>query len=392
MKRLDFGLQAAFSDLNQRVHDADFLRDFPETGGNFVKHPRRGADYWYFRSTNLQTGKRQERYVGPDSNPEIRERVERFHQIRTSALERSELIGALVSVGIPEPDFLTASVVNALAREGFFRLRGVMVGTVAFNTYPGLVGFIPDKSFQTGDVDFAQDHGISFYIDDKVGSVLEALQAIDSSFRPVPSLKDLFRSSQFVNKNEYKVEFLVPNRGSDEHTGRLTTMPALSDAKAQPLRYLDYLIQNPVRSTMMFAGGIGVLVPQPARYAVHKMLVSVQRQDIDKAKKDLAQAAFLIEAMSQSAPQKLAEAWLNAWDRGPRWRENMSAGLRRLETTDPGIAQMLRGNTEKFGSLLLGRKITEADFSADVSVSSSHRSEPAEPADPAPVLESGPMP
>lgn len=77
----------------------------------------------------------------------------------------------------------------------------------------------------------------------------------------------------------------------------------------------------------MHGGGVGVVVPMPARYAVHELIVSIIRQDQDKALKDAAQAAFLIEALSASGPNRLAEAWTNAWQRRPAWRQHLSAGL-----------------------------------------------------------------
>lgn len=348
MKKLDFGLQGAFSDLNQRTHDTEFLRDFPPNG-SFVKEKRDGKDYWYYRSYDRLTGKRSAKYAGPDSNEEVRNRVEKFQAIKADYQSRADLVGALVNIGFPAVDFFTGRIVEELGKAGFFRLRGVLVGTVAFNTFPGLVGALPGRTFQTGDVDFAQDHGISMSIGESMDPVLDVLQSVDQSFRPVPTLKDAFRASQFLNDRGYKVEFLVPNRGSDENAGRLTPMPALGGAAAQPLRYLDFLIQKTTRSTLMHGAGVGVVVPHPARYAVHKLIVAVERLDENKAGKDLAQAAFLVEALAQSGPDRLAEAWTDAWQRGPSWRQRLSVGLERL---DEQSRALLKESVVKFAPML----------------------------------------
>ncbi|NHK27197.1 hypothetical protein FF098_004690 [Parvularcula flava] len=68
--------------------------------------------------------------------------------IRLSAAKRSKtakgrkptpiagkaIIRALKAAGLPEPDGLTGAIIEALAAAGVFRLRGVLVGTVAFQT------------------------------------------------------------------------------------------------------------------------------------------------------------------------------------------------------------------------------------------------------------------
>lgn len=326
MKRLDFALQQTFADLNQRTHEADFIDKFPPSG-SFQKRSIKNREYWYHYRYDAETGKHATKYVGPDSDPEIRRLVDEFKSIKDITEERADVVRALTSIGFPQPDHITGQVVDALARASLFRLRGVLIGTVAFNCYPGLVGAFPPKAFQTGDVDFAQDHGISISVGESTDNIIEILQAIDPSFRPVPSLRSPTQFYQFMNKRSYKVEFLVPNRGSDDHSDGLTKMPALAGVAAQPLRYLDYLIQEPVRSTMMYAAGIGVTVPSPARFAIHKMIVGVTRPTEEKSSKDLAQSTFLIEALAESAPNRLSRAWYDAWERGPAWREHLTEAL-----------------------------------------------------------------
>jgi hypothetical protein len=81
----------------------------------------------------------------------------------------------------------------------------------------------------------------------------------------------------FQNAKGYRVEFLTGNRGSDECTGKPSPMPALGGASAENLRFLDYLIYDPVRTVLLFREGVSVLVPAPERYAVHKLIVSSRR-------------------------------------------------------------------------------------------------------------------
>ncbi|GLS31006.1 hypothetical protein SAMN04488498_11481 [Mesorhizobium albiziae] len=232
------------------------------------------------------------------------------------------------------PDRLTGDVVEAMATAGIFRLRGVLVGTVAFQTYAGHLGVrLPGASLQTGDADFAQHYSISSSVEDSLPPILEILRSVDPTFREIPHRSDPLRVTQFQNASRYKVEFLTPNRGSDDYTDNASPMPALGGASAQPLRFLDFLIHEPIRTVMLHRSGVPVTVPSPQRYAVHKLIVASRRQSdpngIAKREKDIYQASLLVEALHATRRQDdLAEVFAEAWGRGQHWREAIQKGLR----------------------------------------------------------------
>ena len=349
MKWLDHATQTVFADLNQRVLDAAFDADYPENG-SFSRRTIKGRDYWYYTGYEPLSGTKIRKYVGPAADAAITARAEAFGRIKVALRARLDAVRMLRAAGLPAPDGLTGAVVEKLGKAGFFRLRGVLVGTVAFQTYPGLVGARPDGYLQTGDVDLAQDHGISVGIDESVNDILGRLQEVDASFREVPTMADRTRASMFRNAGGFQVEFLVPNRGSDDHAGKLTAMPALGGAAAQPLRYLDFLIRNPVRSVLLHGGGVAVNVPAPERFAIHKLIVATQRQNREKSAKDIGQAGFLIEAMSRFRKLDLADMWIEAWQRGPKWREALTRGRDLLpsEASKP-LAEAVAGSAGEFG-------------------------------------------
>ena len=195
----------------------------------------------------------------------------------------------------------------------------------------------------TGDVDFAEFHAVSMLIQDTMPAMLETLRAVDPTFREKPHLSRQ-STTAYVNQAGFSVEFLTPNRGSDDQVGRPPKMPALGGAFAQPLRYLDFLIHNPVQSVLLHKGGIAVTVPAPERYAVHKLIVAVLRHDHPlgnaKSRKDITQAGLLIEALTLNSRQAdLGFVWMEGWDRGPHWRERLTAGRKRL---NPEQTKLLR--------------------------------------------------
>jgi hypothetical protein len=123
---------------------------------------------------------------------------------------------------------MTGQVVEGLAKAGFFRLRGVLVGTVAYQCYSAVLGTHLDAvAIQTGDAGFAQFHDMSVAIKDSMPPILEVLRQTDPTFRDVPSQVDGGASTQFVSRGNCKVEFLTPNQWSDDQERKPVQMPAL---------------------------------------------------------------------------------------------------------------------------------------------------------------------
>lgn len=334
MKVIDPAYGVLYSELAQRALDAAFSSDFA-IEGRFVSQAVDGRRYWYFDTAKDSGSGKRRRYVGPVDDPEIHRRVEAFRDLKADHRARRKLVATLIREAyLPRPDAMTGDVVQALAEGGFFRLRGVLVGTVAYQTYGPLLGVrLPQAGLQTADADFAQFHAVSAAVKDEMPPMLELLRKVDPTFRDVPHAHDSRRSTAFVSRSGFRVEFLTPNTGSADYDGAPAPMPALGGAAAQPLRFLDFLIHEPVRAVLLHGSGVPVLVPAPERFGVHKLiLASRRRMDGDsgaKSLKDLQQASSLIEALiSRRRGDALSEAYAEAWARGPAWRTAIASSLR----------------------------------------------------------------
>ena len=338
MDEISISSQSMFAELLQRCLDGEFDEAFPEQG-SFVRRRRDTRYYWYYRWD--ANGSKHERYVGPVTDKSITDRVHRFADIKSDYRQRREMVRALIATRLPAPDAVAGSVVEALWKAGFFRLRGVLVGSLAYQCYAGPLGIrLAAASVRTDDADFAQFWGISENIGESMEHPLKVLQTVDPTFKEVPDVNDPFVTSRYRTKTGYKVEFLTPNRGSDDHQGKPAKMKSLAGAGAQPLRHLEFLIHQPERSVMLMNGGIPVTIPRAERYAVHKVIVAVERRDQIKAQKDIVQAGTLIMATAKRRPLELGEAWIEAWNVGPRWREKLDAG--RLRLAESQRSELLR--------------------------------------------------
>ncbi len=342
MVRVSLSLQTMYADLVQRGLDAEFDQQFDE-GGQFLLKQRNSRSYFYYQG--YDGGRRVQKYVGPADDPALRGRVERFRAIKADAAERRRIVAALVAGGLPAADPLAGDILDALWRAGVFRLRGVLVGTAAFQAYPALLGVrLPAAQMRTGDIDIAQFHSISVLVEDSLPPILEVLRGVDPSFRSMPHMADPIRSTRFVNGAKLEVEFLTPNRAGDDKQGKPAMMPALGGAAAEPLRFLDFLIYQPVRAVLLHRAGVPVVVPAPGRFAVHKLIVASRRRrdpvGMVKAAKDVAQAGTLFAALGETRRGfEVGEAWAEAWKRGPSWREALADGRSRLSAGPAAVLE-----------------------------------------------------
>lgn len=344
MKHLDHAYQTLYAELAQRVLDAAFSSDFA-VEGRFVTQDSGGRRYWYFDVAKPEGGKHR-RYVGPVDDDEISARVSAFKDLKADYRARRKLVSTLVREAyLPRPDAMAGEIIKALAGAGFFRLRGVLVGTAAFQTYSAILGVrLSHTALQTADADFAQFHSISVAVDDAMPPVLETLHAVDPTFRELPHPADGRHTTAYACRSGFRVEFLTPNTGSADHDGVPARMPALGGASAQPPRFLDFLIYQPVRAALLHDGGVPVLVPAPERFAIHKLIVAERRlrdrNGTAKSDKDRLQAKILIEALIELRRNAdLAEAYAQASGRGPAWRQ---AIRRSLATFDDDTRESIR--------------------------------------------------
>lgn len=306
--------------------------------GTVEVRERNGRHYLYERyriGTDMKA-----RYVG-EATPELMERVARAEALREATKARAEhrarLVRVLRAEGLTPVDGETGSLLLAFERIGLFRLGGTLVGTGAFALYEGELGvrFPREDLAQTGDLDIASFRKLSVALGDRVTEPVHKALA-ELSFEPAPAGLEprIWRWRQTTRQT--LVEFLTP-AFEDEGVHEL---PALG-VSAQALRYLDYLIAEPIKAVALYRSGVLVQVPRPERYAIHKLIVADRRKggpDALKAGKDRAQAAFLVEVLAQERPDDLRDAWEDARSRGPKWRERIDRTLSRMPETAARLA------------------------------------------------------
>ena len=315
---------AAYHDLLRSLQDdaASEIRGTP------TRVERKGRIYWY-DSYRVGSDVRK-RYIGEDSE-ELRARIEQHKTLKAASdgrrKNRTRLVRLLRAEGFLSLDAATGSLLSALTASGVFRLGGTVVGTHAFRLYEGELGIRLgfDMTAQTDDIDIASFTRLSLVLEDAASPPLEKVFK-DLSFAPQPSVQPGKTWRWKQTRGDTLVEFLTPSFDAEEGLHRLAAL----GVDAQALHHLNYLIAEPIKAAVTYRSGVLVQIPQPDRYAIHKLIVASRRrggEDASKSEKDRRQAGFLIQVLAADRPDELKEAYEDALSRGPKWRDRISASL-----------------------------------------------------------------
>jgi hypothetical protein len=321
---------AAYHDLLRSLQD-DVASDIRGTPTRVERNDR---VYWY--DTYRVGSDVRKRYIGEDSD-KLRTRIDKHQHLKNETEERrrnrTRLVRILRAEGFLGLDGANGSLLSAMATSGVFRLGGTIVGTHAFRLYEGELGVRLDfdMTAQTDDIDIASFTRLSLALEDAASPPLEDVFK-DFSFAPQPSMQEGKTWRWKQTQGDTLVEFLTPSFDAEEG---LRSLAALG-VDAQSLHHLNYLIAEPIGAAVTYRSGVLVQIPQPERFAIHKLIVADRRRsgaNALKSDKDRRQAAFLIQVLAEDRPDELKHAYEDALSRGRKWRERIEASLGRMPDT-----------------------------------------------------------
>ncbi len=333
-ERLSIETQTLHAELMERLCVKEAQRNIGALDGTFTVKKINGHDYAYFLHY-LPGGRRVNISLGRMSTA-IEELIAEHREGRIDNTEDvigvRELSAQIKAGNAATVDVSTARIIRELEAGGVFRVGGILVGTLAFACLGNLLGVVWDRTtLVTRDVDFAFERSVSIAVPNVSTDIPKAIESLRMGFFPIPQLNFKQPSTSFaVRKSPLRIDLLTPKTGrqSEEpvHISRLK-------AAAQPLSYLGYLFEDPVRGAVINGEATLVLLPQPIRYALHKLIVSQEREAVAEAKKhkDLWQSFQLLSFLEQNHPQDIEPAWMNFIGRGSKWGRKAVAGLNMME-------------------------------------------------------------
>lgn len=328
-------IQTLYAELSERLSAYETARSFSSLKGSFATKRVSGSDYWYFKTSEMAEGQR-EYSVGPDT-PATRSVIEAYKAGR-AAVEGIEsgiarLCAMLRQGGAMLTDTVSAKVLSGLGSAGVFRIGAVLVGTHAFIALGNVLGIRWQSGLRTADIDILASPVLEVAIGQIEADLPATLESLNMGFLPVPGLDSRKPETSFkVRGKTLRVDLLTPARGRRD--GEPIRIPRLK-ASAKPLEFLDYLMEAPVTAPIINGGATMVNIPDPARFALHKLIVSVDRSIVmqSKASKDRQQAAEMIEILMQDRPGDIELAMRSINRRSKGWRTKCRNGLSRLPDT-----------------------------------------------------------
>jgi hypothetical protein len=191
---------------------------------------------------------------------------------------------------------------------------------------------------RTQDVDIATsaERDIDVAVPDLQADVPAVLDSLKMGFLPVPPLDPKHPSTSFkVRGQSIRVDLLCPARGDDDRPISIGRF----QASAQPLRFLDYVLDSPDRAVVLNGGATLVNVPRPARVALHKLIVAAVRPATwqTKVDKDLGQAMALLDVLVEDRPGDITLAWNDLAAKGATWKRPFRAGLLAAKARNPTL-------------------------------------------------------
>ncbi len=336
-------LYAELRELTLAVGTGAHLGNMP---GSVVRKTLKGATYLYYQHRDL-AGRTRQVYLGPDDSRTAKLAADLAHRAGTSAdLRRvDELPAAFIAAGGNVLQHAPLRVLQGFADAGVLQPgigQGVLVGTHAFNLLGNLLGVRWASQMQTQDIDIAGEADIDIAVARPETSAPDVLDRLGMGFIPVPTLDPRLPSTSFrVRGQELRGDLLAPLTGKPRATPIF--VPAFN-APAQPLRFLDYLLVDPVPVVATGQRTLLLLnVPAPERFALHKLLVSESRAaaSAPRAQKDRHQAMQVLEVLIEEAPDGLAPARADLVARGKGWTDKLARALGKSRKQYPAAVEFV---------------------------------------------------
>lgn len=328
-----------------QVFDAAFISSINqrsiELSGGFSTKTVKGKVYHYYQYRDL-TGKVVQEYLGPNSD-RVNSLIDRVKTGKVVQENLQKLSRSAISLGCHDVVSKHFKPIIRLAEYGFFKGGGILVGTHAFIAMGNMLGIDFGDALLTHDIDFAHP-GKNISIALNPGFSIDTAKAIESlemGMVPISGVNGKLGATYLDPENpSYRFDFLTSKISEDDAP---IEVPGIT-AALQPLKFMEFSMQDPVQAVVLSQEGcVLVNIPKPEYYAIHKLIISGERQVSEqmKSNKDLRQASILIEYYAANRYEDLFNVVQDARRRGTGWRERMDRGIESLKSIAPGVVAEL---------------------------------------------------
>ncbi|WP_176053209.1 GSU2403 family nucleotidyltransferase fold protein [Paraburkholderia caribensis] len=290
-------LQALFSSVAERAITQSRIP--LHSPGSAAQKTVDGKSYVYWR-VYLASGKHKETSLGRTGKAAtvtaLENKLLEREEMRTLAADLQVLRKANFAVADNSSILTLATLFNA----GVFSHGGMLLGSHAFGGLLNSLGVRSRAKCRSG----TEIISLAF---PQTGSLLDILRSSGIPLNDEPGLDSSRSAISLKVRGKFReVDLLMPGT----ETCETRTLPGLQ-ARATGLPYFHYLVSSPASGFILGkAHVVPVTLPGPARFALHKLIMSALREPSRKqtAENDLQQAAVLIDALTERFPDWLVSA------------------------------------------------------------------------------------
>jgi len=192
---------------------------------------------------------------------------------------------------------LIAKILKVFDDHGLFNEGVELIGSWCFQLYQKHLG-VRKFPLITPDIDFLVPQPFRGKAHPDFLNSLQAL-GFQISFNSDESL--------YLWNGDLKIEFMAPEKGRG--VTRAVHIKALG-LRAIPLRFVSFLLKDPI---VIREGGMKILVPNPACFSLHKLLVASRRKKAAKSLKDLQQAVETSVIVSSQELRRVSATLPRQW-------------------------------------------------------------------------------
>jgi len=197
---------------------------------------------------------------------------------------------------------------------------------------------------QTQDIDFAHaGKNVSIALPSNIKiETRSALESLEMGLIPISTFSGT-EGARYLNPADpaFMVDFLTAKTSTKNDPVHIE---GLSIA-LQPLKFMEFSMRDTTQAVVLGSdGAILVTLPKPDRFAIHKLIVSAERDVSQTAKinKDIRQANVLIQYYLDFRPEELIDTCKEAKENGPGWERRLRSGIVKLKKINPIAAKLLQ--------------------------------------------------
>lgn len=211
---------------------------------------------------------------------------------------------------------LCLEILRRFHREGILKDL-ILIGSWCVYFYKGYFGNVPyidQATIKTRDIDFLLDDPAKIKHAVNIPELLKDLGFVT-----------IFKGREGYIKLDHPdliLEFLVPERGKG--ADRPVPLPELG-LNAIALRFLSFLSSNTIKVQVE---RFDLILPHPANFALHKLIIFQRRLKEEKAVKDRDVAIKVLKALMNKGETKIIKKVFNSLPK--KWRGKIIKGLKEI--------------------------------------------------------------